>query len=828
MVGLVIVSHSARLAEGVAELARGMAGPDVLLAATGGLDLPDRPLGTDANLVLQAIEQVYSDDGVLILMDLGSALLSTEMALDALPPEKRDRILLCEAPLVEGALAAAVQARIGATLDQVAAEARGALAAKIAHLGGSTDVAPASELPGEGLTLRLTVHNRLGLHARPAARFVQTAARFAANISVRNLTSGRGAVNAKSINLVATLGVRSGHEIEVIASGPQADEALAAIQALADDNFGDDESDAATQVATPAPIATPIDSHALAGHPASPGIAIGPARLFRPAAPSIPTHPTYDPRADWDAIMAAIDKTRAQIRAMRDSVEKRSGNYTASLFDAHLLILEDSSLLQPVCDAIFDDKLNAAAAWARATENVADAYRALDDEYLSARAADVIDVQRQVLLNLLGETLLTPVMGAPGILVAPDLTPADTARLDPTFVLGICTAFGGPTSHSAILARSFGIPAVVGVGESILNLNEDTQLIIDGASGQVWIEPDADRLAEYAQRVESERIARESARVAAAAPAITHDGRRIEVAANIGSPHDASVAVREGAESVGLFRTEFLFLDRQTAPDEEEQYAVYRVTAEALEQRSLIIRTLDAGGDKPLPYLNLEHEANPFLGWRAIRLCLAQPEFFKTQLRAIVRVAAEFPVKVMFPMIATLDEWRAARSLLLEACDEVRARSLNVPDRIETGIMVEIPSAALRAEQFASEVDFFSIGTNDLTQYTLAAERGNARVATLADAFHPAVLQLIHKVVQAAHAQGKWVGVCGELAGDALATELLVGLGVDELSMSAPSIPSIKQIMRTLESGAAGQLAQAALAQESAAQVRQMLNTTGL
>jgi phosphocarrier protein FPr len=549
--------------------------------------------------------------------------------------------------------------------------------------------------------------------------------------------------------------------------------------------------------------------------------------LFRPAPPTIPTHPTYDPRADWDAIMAAIDKTRAQIRAMRDAVAQRSSAYTASLFDAHLLILEDSSLLQPVCDAIFDDKLNAAAAWARATEKVADAYRALDDEYLSARAADVIDVQRQVLLNLLGEAMRTPVMHSRGILVAPDLTPADTARLDPTSVLGVCTAFGGPTSHSAILARSFGIPAVVGLGEAILDLHEDTQLIVDGAGGQVWIEPDADRLADYTQRIEGERMAREAARVAAAAPAVTRDGRRIEVAANIGSPRDASVAAREGAESVGLFRTEFLFLDRRDAPDEEEQYAVYRATAEALERRPLIVRTLDAGGDKPLPYLNLEHESNPFLGWRAIRLCLAQPEFFKTQLRAIVRVAAEFPAKVMFPMIATLDEWRAARSLLWEAGREVRARGLSAPDHIETGIMVEIPAAALRAEQFAAEVDFFSIGTNDLTQYTLAAERGNARVAALADALHPAVLQLIHNVVQAAHAQGKWVGVCGELAGDARATALLVGLGVDELSMSAPAIPSIKQIVRALDADAARRLAQAALARESAAEVRQMLNATG-
>ncbi|MGH7910086.1 MAG: phosphoenolpyruvate--protein phosphotransferase, partial [Thermodesulfobacteriota bacterium] len=529
------------------------------------------------------------------------------------------------------------------------------------------------------------------------------------------------------------------------------------------------------------------------------------------------------PHLEWEALLAAIDKTRLQIRAARDAVARRADEYAAAIFEAHGLFLDDDALREPARRAIFDERLNAAAAWQRATDAVAAEYRALDDEYLRARAVDVTDVGRQVILNLLGSAASAAIMTVPGILVAADLTPADTTHLDPALALGICTAFGGPTSHSAILARNFDIPAVVGLGESVLAIAEGTPLLVDGEAGQVWPNPNADLVADYARRAEAARIAQVEARAASAAPALTRDGRRVEVAANIGSLADAHAAVAAGAESVGLFRTEFLFLDRLTAPDEDEQFAAYHAAAAALGNRPLIIRTLDVGGDKPLPYLDLGPEANPFLGWRAIRLCLARPDFFKTQLRAIVRAAAEFPVKVMFPMIATLAEWRAARTLLDEARAEVQSRGQAAPDPIETGIMVEIPAAALQAAQFAVEVDFFSIGTNDLTQYTLAAERGNPRVAALADAFQPAVLQLIQTVVEAAHARGKWVGVCGEMAGDPLAVPLLVGLGVDELSMSPPAIPQAKQIIRALDYPSARALAQTALELETLEAVRKIM-----
>jgi phosphoenolpyruvate-protein phosphotransferase len=321
---------------------------------------------------------------------------------------------------------------------------------------------------------------------------------------------------------------------------------------------------------------------------------------------------------------------------------------------------------------------------------------------------------------------------------------------------------------------------------------------MDGGNGQVWPAPDPELTAEYSRRAEAARLAQAEAKAASAHPAVTRDGRRIEVAANIGSVADARAAGAAGAEGVGLFRTEFLFLDRQTAPDEEEQFNIYRTAAEALGGRPVIIRTLDVGGDKPLPYLDLGREANPFLGWRAIRMCLAQPEFFKVQLRAILRAAAHFPIKIMFPMIAILAEWRAARSLLAEARDEVERAGHPVPERIEIGIMVEIPAAALQAAHFAAEVDFFSIGTNDLTQYTLAAERGNPRVALLADAFQPAVLGLIDQVSEAAHAHGKWAGVCGEMAGDPMAVPLLVGLGLESANAVRAMFPTTNKPLGSL------------------------------
>ncbi len=828
MIGIVIVSHSAKLAEGVVELARNMGGADVSIQAAGGLNLDDVTLGTNPMLILSAIEKVYSDDGVLVLMDLGSALLSSEMALEMLPDDKRGKVVLCEAPIVEGAIAAAVQARIGSSMQQVIAEARSALAPKTIHLKTlipETNQLHNIESSEDRIEFDLIVNNALGLHARPAARFVQAAGKFPQEtILITNLTSARGPISAKSINSVITLGVRQGHQIRVTASGPNAGAALDAIKALAENNFGDLESVPTPASIPPAPdTVSNKDTSILSGVPASTGVAFGPAFHYRPTLPEVPQHNIENPEHEWEHLLQSIAKTRIEIGADRRSAATRTNPETAAIFDAHLMFLDDEALLMPSREKIFNEKQNAVLAWQTAVEKVSASFHDLEDPYLRARGKDVEDVGRQVLFHLLGIDPAKFIMDKPGILIAADLTPAETAQFDPAIVLGICTVLGGSTSHSAILARGLGIPAVVGLGEGILELNDGVYLVVDGEKGQVFVDPKPEVIDQYAIKAAAIRKAKHNARMESVVPAITSDGKRIEIAANIGSTAEAQSAVQSGAEGVGLFRSEFLFLDRASAPDENEQYKVYQATAKIMDGRPLIIRTLDIGGDKPIPYLNMEQEANPFLGWRAIRISLAQPELFKQQLRAVLRVAAEFPVKLMFPMIATLDELRRAKLLLAEAQHELSIRNETYTEKIETGIMVEIPSVVQMAKLFAVEVDFFSIGTNDLTQYTFAVDRTNAKVASLADACHPAVLRQIRQVVESAHSNGVWVGVCGELAGDVDAIPILLGLGLDELSMSSPSIPMAKKIIHAWSMSQAKNLAEQALNLDSAEAVRMLV-----
>jgi phosphocarrier protein FPr len=824
VVGIVIVSHSATLAEGVRELAAEMAGPDVKLELAGGL-AEEGTLGTDAVRVMEAIGRADSGDGVLVLMDLGSAVLSAETALDFLTPEQRESVLLCEAPLVEGAVTAAVAARLGEPLAKVAEEARRGLEGKVAQLGaGEPAAAPPAAAPApleEGLTRRLDVRNPLGLHARPAARFVQTAAGFDANVQVMNLTSGRGPASGRSLNGLATLGIRQGHEILLSAHGPQAAAALDALAALAGRNF--DEQAAPTAPAPPTVHAPSTGAgEGLAGLPGAPGIVSGRARHFRPPDPEIPTGSSAEPEAEWEALTGALEQVRAEFRAARDSVAARAGEYSAAIFDAHLLFLDDEALLGPARRAIFEEGENAAEAWYGAAEAAAAEYLGLDDEYMQARAEDLTGVARQVVAALTG-TSAAASLSASGIVVAADLTPADTASLDRKLALGIATAAGSPTSHSAILARSLGIPAAVGLGDVLLNVPEGTELLVDGDAGTVHVEPAEEIVEESERRAAAREQAARSGRAAAAEPALTRDGRRIEVVANIGSPDDVPSAIENGAEGVGLLRTEFLFLERDSMPTEDEQYAVYQNVAQALGGRPLVLRTLDVGADKPLPYLPHEHEANPFLGVRGIRLALEQPQLLQTQLRAVLRTAAEYPLKVMFPMVATLEEFRQAKAILAEARAALEQAGAPTPEELEVGVMIEVPAAALAAAQFAPEVDFFSLGTNDLTQYTMAAERGNASVAALADGLHPSVLRLIGIVAEAAEEHEKWAGVCGELASDAVAVPVLVGLGITELSANAPAIPAVKEAVRGIDADVARELAEQALELSSAAEVRALV-----
>lgn len=563
----------------------------------------------------------------------------------------------------------------------------------------------------------------------------------------------------------------------------------------------------------------------LRGISASPGFAHGPAFLWQETEMVIPRRPVADAGAELARLAAARSAARQEIEQIIREFSATLGKGETAIFEAHLMFLDDAALLKRVEDAI-QQGINVESAWADGIAHFAAQLQAIPDPTLSARAADVRDVGQRVLRKMLGlEESPVRSLTHPAVIVARDLTPSQTVSLKRDLILGFCTAEGGPTSHTTILARALGVPAVVGLGEPVLTVTASTPLSVNGHKGEVTIHPSEKSIRIASQ--EEQKAARQSQteRETAAAPAISRDGHLVKVAANVGGLEEARQAVKCGAEGIGLLRTEFLYLNRNTAPDETEQMQAYSAILEAMGGRPVIARTLDVGGDKMLPYLHLDREANPFLGCRAIRLCLERPALFKTQLRALLRAGVDHSLSVMFPMIATLEEIQSARALLEEARDEARQAGHAVADTLPVGMMVEVPSVVIMAEQFARHVDFFSIGTNDLTQYTMAAERTNAKVAHLGDACHPAVLRQIQRVVEAGHAAGIWVGVCGELASDPEAVPILLGLGVDELSMTPNAIPKAKAIIRRWNFSEAQNITSQALALRSAADVRAMMKT---
>ena len=559
----------------------------------------------------------------------------------------------------------------------------------------------------------------------------------------------------------------------------------------------------------------------LKGIPASPGIAIGPIFFIQAASLEIKKATVDDVESEIVRLEKTLDVARKQILEIQEKAATELSAEEAAIFEAHALFLDDPSLIDFVKEKIRSGQINAEAAWHEGIEANASELDAMEDEYFRARAADVRDVGQRVIRILLGvEEADLSKLENPSIIVARDLTPSDTVRLDKSLVLGFCTAAGGATSHTAILAKALCLPAVVGVGAEILSVQSGEQMIIDGEQGDVIISPDKSTIKTFEERHRSAEIRADADLEKALVPAKTTDGKLVEVVANVGTQEDAVLALERGAEGIGLLRTEFLYLDRATCPDEEEQLAAYDQILDVMGERPVVVRTLDVGGDKELSYLDLGQEANPFLGWRAIRMCLDQPEFFKIQLRALLRASPGHDLRIMFPMIATLSEVRKAKNLLQEAKVELEAGGSTIPDKIQVGIMVEIPSVAVLADLFAKEVDFFSIGTNDLTQYTMAAERTNEKVAHLGDACHPAVLRQIRSVIHAAHSEGIWVGLCGELAGDPDAIPVLLGLGLDEFSMSPVSIPRAKEVIRSWSTKDAQILADRVLDFVSAEEVR--------
>jgi phosphocarrier protein FPr len=814
IVGIVVVSHSRVLADGAVALAREMAPGELAIEVAAGLD--ETTFGTDAVAIAEAIGAADSGAGVVVLMDLGSAVLSAELALDLLDdPDARDRVLLCPAPLVEGLVVAAVTAAGGAAREEVAAEAAAALGGKQAQLGTPVDVGAADtgEVATE-LTGEFTVANQHGLHARPAARLASLVRGLdGAQVRVRNATTGSDWIPAASLAGLTALGALAGHRVEVGATGPAAQAAVEAVLGLASRHFDEPVAGpSAPRPAAPASTQGPLA--------AAPGIGIGPKRGAEPAAPVVPDEPAADPAAERERLDAALPAVAAEIRAARDTTARELGEEEAAIFDAHLLLLDDPALLSDARSAVAGGA-SAPRAWSDAAERVAAAWEAVPDPYLAARAADVRAVASQVLRALVGGPDLVPADDdgkEQQVLVATDLTPAQAAALDPERVAGVVLAGGSPTAHSAILLRARGVPAVVAAGPAVLAVPDGTPIAFDGATAELAVDPAADVLEAFRDRAAARAGREAQARERAAAPAVTRDGVGVLVGANVGSPADAVAATAAGADLVGLLRTEFLFLGRTAAPDVDEQEAAYREVAAALGGRRVTLRTLDVGGDKPLPYLPLPAEANPFLGLRGIRLAEAHPGLLADQLLAAVRVAHETPLSVMFPMVAALDELVAARRALDAA---IAAEGRGVPAGLQVGIMVEVPATALKAAAFVPHVDFFSIGTNDLTQYALAAERGNPSVAALADPLDPGVLRLVDAVCRAA-GERALVAVCGEAAADPLAAELLVGLGVRELSTAPPAVPGTKQTVRELDAGRAADRAAAALTADGPGTVRRI------
>ena len=767
MIGIVIVSHSARLAEGVVELAAQVAQDKVRLVAAGGTADPAAPIGTDAFRVLEAIEAVYSDDGVLIFMDLGSAVLSAETAVELLDDNRRARVRLCPGSLVEKAVAAVSLAAAGAPLDEIAAAP-----------ATSAEPQPAPvPLPHQSERL-VTLRNPLGLHARPAARLIRLARRYDARVTLENLANRTGPADAASLHGILSLAAREGHQLRLRAAGPDARRVLDEIAAFVESGCGDDPH-------TPAAIA------------ASPGIAIGPLVRFRAAAPVVAPQTASDAAAEWSRLGQALQAARSAMRGAFDA---------SGIFDAQSLFLEDPEILDRARRLIFDQHLAAPSAWHDASQEFA--------ARLGAGRADLLDASSRVLALLTGASQAAADMQQPGVLLAHDLLPSQVENLDLALALGICLETGSATAHSAILARARGIPALVGLGSALDAIADGTVIAIDGEQGQFWVAPDAARIHDLDRRRRQWLAAREAAQTGRLAPALTRDGRRIVILANLARESDAADAVEHGAEGVGVLRTEFLFLHRQSAPTEDEQEAAYRNIAVALAGRPLVIRSLDIGGDKSAPYVDIGAESNPFLGWRGIRLTLGRRDLFETQLRAILRVARDHPVELLLPMISTLDELRETK-FLIEVLDPRAA--------LPIGVMIEVPAAAVIADQLAAECTRLSIGTNDLVQYLLAADRTNARVSHTADHFQPALLRTIQHVVRAGHHAGIRVDVCGEMAADPLAAPLLIGLGVDELSMSPPFIPQIKRTIARWSVSDAEAIAQAALQAKSPAAVRKLL-----
>ena len=868
-VGLVIVSHSAQLAEGVAELAGQMSQGKTPIAAAGGT--VNDVIGTSVDRIVAAIQSVEGPDGVLVLLDLGSAILSTEMALEMLDDDRRGRIRISYAPMVEGAVTAALEASLGRTLAQVQQAAEKTASTEQLQLlkpltQGDDTIAQSLEMAEDvaagadtALEVALVLTNPTGLHARPASLFVQTADRFQANVRA----SGHGRESdATSIIGILALGLRLGDTLALRASGTEAKAAIEALSELVRANFyetaptdearvpilsgGDNKSGPDIITPRPSENASQQPGEPWRGITTSKGVAVGPAFLYTSEAISLNVVEAQSISSDEIAseqkrLHEALNSAAQELRSLATSLQSSIGQAHAAIFDAQALMLNDPALLESTSRMIQVEQVDAASALARTGESYASTLETLDDPLLAARATDVRDAVSRAIAKLGRQAVPSQVLqtlNRPSIIIARDLTPSDTAQLRPEFVLGIATVQGGFTAHAAILARALGIPAIAGLNEAALQaIHSGDELGLDADQALLYLQPSPEirdplihRLAE--QQRQQAALKASSNRL----PAIIFNGRHIHLMANIGSEAEAEAARQWGAQGVGLLRTEFLFARTPTLPGEDEQRQLYAKVFRAFngntstQGKPLVVRTLDAGADKPMPALNSilgqVAEANPALGLRGIRVHLAHPHLLEQQISALLLAAADTgtQLRIMFPMITTVEELQLAHSIFDRVYEELRNRPVNVPAHVPVGIMVEVPAAAIMARELAELADFFSIGANDLVQYTLACDRTNVNVSGLYNAMQPAVLRLIHQVAQAGRQAGKPVAVCGEIASDVRLAPILVALGVDELSMIPTALPNVRDAIHRIPIQNLSELAEKVLQLKTVAEVEQAIS----
>ncbi|HFV7766435.1 TPA: phosphoenolpyruvate--protein phosphotransferase [Staphylococcus aureus] len=567
-------------------------------------------------------------------------------------------------------------------------------------------------------------------------------------------------------------------------------------------------------------------SKLIKGIAASDGVAIAKAYLLvEPDLTFDKNEKVTDVKGEVAKFNSAIEASKVELTKIRNNAEVQLGADKAAIFDAHLLVLDDPELIQPIQDKIKNENANAATALTDVTTQFVTIFESMDNEYMKERAADIRDVSKRVLSHILGVELPNPSMiDESVVIVGNDLTPSDTAQLNKEFVQGFATNIGGRTSHSAIMSRSLEIPAIVGTKSITQEVKQGDMIIVDGLNGDVIVNPTEDELIAYQDKRECYFADKKELQKLRDADTVTVDGVHAELAANIGTPNDLPGVIENGAQGIGLYRTEFLYMGRDQMPTEEEQFEAYKEVLEAMDGKRVVVRTLDIGGDKELSYLNLPEEMNPFLGYRAIRLCLAQQDIFRPQLRALLRASVYGKLNIMFPMVATINEFREAKAILLEEKENLKNEGHDISDDIELGIMVEIPATAALADVFAKEVDFFSIGTNDLIQYTLAADRMSERVSYLYQPYNPSILRLVKQVIEASHKEGKWTGMCGEMAGDETAIPLLLGLGLDEFSMSATSILKARRQINGLSKNEMTELANRAVDCATQEEVIELVN----